>query len=106
MVIKQITAAGGWFGINALLQAFLTAGPEFEIDVLIGTIEGGPPGHHIVFTIGEVTSVMTIAQADRLVDMLINQAGGFSPGLQDDFAKLGKLMQSILAAAPGVHGVH
>jgi hypothetical protein len=101
----QINALRGRDGMYALMEAWRHAGQEFELGVMVATPVESAEGYHLLFTIGETTAAMTLAETKWLADSLIEKTGPFGP-LGRDLQSFGRMMLAILAEAPGPHGVH
>jgi len=98
--MQQVDALSGTDGMIALLRAFIHAGSRFDIDVKVATPVVGPGGRHLLFTIGETSAALTIAQTQWLGDNLVGQMRDI------DLQNFGRFMLRVLADTPGVYGAH
>lgn len=102
----QVDALHGRAGMFALLRAFREAGREFSLGVMVAVPVNEPDGRHrLLFSIGETTAAMTVAEAQWFAGNLIENSGGLGQ-LSDDLEQFGRIMISIIAEAPGPHGMH
>jgi len=90
----------------ALLRAFRDAGREFNLGVMVAVPVNGPDGRYrLLFSIGETTAAMTVGEAQWFADNLIEHSGGMGQ-LSEDLEQFGRMVVSIIAEAPGPHGMH
>jgi hypothetical protein len=101
----HVDALKGRDGMIALMEAFRVAGGEFNLGVMVAVPVGSSEGYHLLFTIGETTAAMTLAETKWLSDTLIQNTSGFGQ-LSSDLQSFGRMLASILAESPGPHGTH
>ena len=100
----QVEALRGHVGMMALLRAFYEAGRVFQMQTMVAVpIEEGRGAYHLLFTIGDTTAALSLAETQWFADQLIHQSAGPAAG---DLERFGRMMLSILAESPGAHGVH
>lgn len=100
----RIEALRGHVGMLALLRAFHEAGRDYELRAIAAvSVEEARGAYHLLFRIGETTAALSLPETQWFADQLINHWGGPMAG---DMERLGRAMLSMLADAPGPHGVH
>ena len=103
----RIDALTGHVGMLALLRAFHEAGQTFEVEALIAVpVEAGRGAFHLLFTIGDTTAALSLPEVRWFADQLTGSTVGVPAPLAGDMARFGRLMLSVLAEAPGPHGLH
>ena len=101
-----VDALKGRDGMIALIEAFRVAGAEFDLGVMLAVPVDSSDGYHLLFTIGETTAAMTLAETKWLSETLIENTGGFGRGLSRDLQSFGRMLATIVEEQPGPHGVH
>jgi hypothetical protein len=81
-----------------LLNAFLDAGNDFNVEVLLATRDDDPTDEMILITIGETTAALTREQLRCFADMLLAAPGDC--GVAHDFHQFGRLLAQGVAELP------